>query len=411
MPMKQTTINTLITKHRPTVFVETGTHKGDGVQQALDAGFIHAFSTEVNPQLHTACVERFANDTRVTLHKGDSAAVLSAILAEVHCPALFWLDAHEGRGAPNACPVLQELAVIAKHDIKGHVILVDDVRLFGTPKFNGITLAQVKAAITAIDPAYAFRLEDSAKVGKDILVAELPPKHQNPIKARLLTEEQLHMCNNRIISAEALAMIVLHRIAADESMSIIRMADGERAIIDKAQGLTNDPHGKFLMNDAWLTRYGMLGMDIEKLGEQLLTAGRQADYLAVAISGLVLGNYNVHQYFPKRKFIDQWYHREWASTGRVTEILSAAPVMYCQRDAVTRAGRISNNFNVPPIEACTLNSWRDHDRIRKAVAKTKAKIIILSGGPGAKPLNVELAKKYNKIVIDGGQEAVARWAR
>jgi len=157
-------------------FVETGSWHGDGVWCARHAGFDSVRSIELSPSLFQQCVNRFKDDNRVKLYQGDSGASLGSVIADINEPITFWLDAHysEGDTAKGPCmtPLLQELEAIAKHHVKGHVILIDDHRNFSTDMFGGVTEDQVKAAIRKIDPCYQFEVVGDilvAKVGLDPL--------------------------------------------------------------------------------------------------------------------------------------------------------------------------------------------------------------------------------------------------
>lgn len=155
-------------------FIETGSFLGSGIQMALDAGFPEVFSIELSEHYHQYCKNRFSSLSNVHLEQGDSSYVLPKILAQIDSPATFWLDGHyssgdTAKGETNS-PILAELAAIAKHPIKTHTIMIDDIRLFGTMEFDFIQLKDIVDAISKINPAYQFKFEDGY-VPNDILVA------------------------------------------------------------------------------------------------------------------------------------------------------------------------------------------------------------------------------------------------
>lgn len=159
-------------------FVETGSHRGDGVQAALDAGYEMVFSTDIEPFAYGWCSHRFeGRRDRVGLFLMDSREFLWKILQYgVHGPTTFWLDAHwcggngelEGKDTtqPGDCPLLQELELIVA-DARNNVILIDDVRLFGTELPE---LAQVEELLAR--GRYRSRRADSLDFKDDILIAE-----------------------------------------------------------------------------------------------------------------------------------------------------------------------------------------------------------------------------------------------
>jgi len=158
----------LFKKYPNPVFVETGTHHGAGVQQALNEGFKTVYSIELNAQLFAECYHKFANNNNVNLVFGDSGIVLKDILDNVNVPITFWLDAHNGDAT---AALLQELEIIKNHPIKTHTILIDDLRQWEIKKV-GFNTEILKEKLLEINSAYKFELEQG-HVPNDILVAYL----------------------------------------------------------------------------------------------------------------------------------------------------------------------------------------------------------------------------------------------
>jgi hypothetical protein len=156
------------------VFVETGTNNGDCVALALECGFARVVSLELSEHFYRLAFDRFKDDQRVSILHGDSATMLAGAIRHIKEPITFWLDGHYVPGhaltAPGPCPVLSEILAIGSHAIKTHTILVDDVSCFGTPVLDGITIDDVRQAISAINPAYEFSYEQGKSEG-DVLAA------------------------------------------------------------------------------------------------------------------------------------------------------------------------------------------------------------------------------------------------
>lgn len=119
------------------VFVETGTYRGDSLEMARPF-FDRLLSVEFSPAFFREASARFAGDSAIEIHQGDSADFLkerSESLREQ--PALFWLDAHwcvdEGTaGESSQCPLLSELSAIGGLHPRS-VVLIDDFRFFLSP--------------------------------------------------------------------------------------------------------------------------------------------------------------------------------------------------------------------------------------------------------------------------------------
>ncbi len=114
-------------------FVETGTFTGEMVA-AMRPHFEHVISIEMAPAIYETARRRFAGDPRVQLLLGDSGTMLPDVLRTLDHPALFWLDGHYMGGntarAGVDSPVKAELASLLRHPARGHLILIDDARLF-----------------------------------------------------------------------------------------------------------------------------------------------------------------------------------------------------------------------------------------------------------------------------------------
>ena len=106
----------------PSLFVETGAYKGDGIQTYLECvPFQTIHSIELSPQWVEHCRRRFSGYThRVFIHEGDSASVLPTLDLTSSQPVLFYFDAHYSGGSTagetidNGCPVLRELEYVAQ---------------------------------------------------------------------------------------------------------------------------------------------------------------------------------------------------------------------------------------------------------------------------------------------------------
>lgn len=121
------------------VFIETGTYMGE-TAWALRKRFERVDTIELEPTLAQLARIRFARTANVHVHEGDSAVVLATLLDSLRERALFWLDAHpstDRTASGGLIPLRAELAAIAVHPVRGHVILIDDVRYLGTPGYPG----------------------------------------------------------------------------------------------------------------------------------------------------------------------------------------------------------------------------------------------------------------------------------
>lgn len=143
-------------------FIETGTFTGEMVA-AMRPHFQRLVSIELSPEIHRAAVQRFAGDPGIELLSGDSALMLPRVLERLGDPALFWLDGHfmggvTARGEKDS-PVSAELRALLSHHVRGHVVLIDDARLF-SGRDGYPTISNLVAWIERERPGSDVRIED-----------------------------------------------------------------------------------------------------------------------------------------------------------------------------------------------------------------------------------------------------------
>lgn len=162
---KRSAVASELRRHRLSVFVETGTYRGDTVAHL--AGLVErAISIELDPTLADLARKRFRSRPHVEIRTGDSAIELPGVVASLDQPALFWLDGHFS-GGPTAdsgsSPILDEIEAIMQSPLQ-HVILVDDIRLFdGSDGYPD--LGTLRSAVADLRPDWVFVVdEDIARI-------------------------------------------------------------------------------------------------------------------------------------------------------------------------------------------------------------------------------------------------------
>src|SRR3989344_283835 len=160
--IKQAVVKKYAKKFNHSIFIETGTYKGDMIN-AVKHIFSKIHSIELSPEFFKKAQERFSDVKNVYLYYGDSSTVLREILKEIKSPVLFWLDAHYSKGLTARgkidTPILEELTTILNHQIKTHTILVDDARCFnGTNDYP--PLQEVEEFIKNIAPHYRVEVSN-----------------------------------------------------------------------------------------------------------------------------------------------------------------------------------------------------------------------------------------------------------
>ena len=111
------------------ILFESGTFRGDMVY-AVKNQFKRIITIELSDYYFENAVKLFKNDKHVKIYFGDSGKEIKRIIQSIKKPIIFWLDGHfvgEGtaKGQLNT-PIINELKAILNHQVKSHVILIDD---------------------------------------------------------------------------------------------------------------------------------------------------------------------------------------------------------------------------------------------------------------------------------------------
>lgn len=157
------------------IFVETGSHAGDGIDIAIRSGYSKIISIEIADIYYNHCKNRFRDNPNVILIKGDSEFLLKNIIEEYDIEKLtFWLDGHyshgnTGRGKQDT-PLLYELDTIKNSKRNDHIILIDDMRCWKETDENyKFGEKDILEKLNKINN-YKYAYEDGHII-KDILVA------------------------------------------------------------------------------------------------------------------------------------------------------------------------------------------------------------------------------------------------
>lgn len=134
---KQHTLRQYARDYGLRVLVETGTYQGRMIK-ALENEFDRIYSIELSEDLCEKARALFERAKHVEIIQGDSGVEMGRLVARLDQPALFWLDGHYIPGTDDTArgdrdtPIYQELDHILRSKDKGHVIIIDDARCFGT---------------------------------------------------------------------------------------------------------------------------------------------------------------------------------------------------------------------------------------------------------------------------------------
>lgn len=163
------------------IFIETGSMEGWTFFPALEYGFKMMYGIELDRSFYDFSKNLLKGHDNIQLLLGESPDILQDICPSLTEQATFWLDAHASGpnirgGKYGGCPLVQELAAISLSPIKNHVLMIDDVRLFGSSEWDFLKKQDVIDAIYKINPDYMISYtdgEDDGSFPNDILIARV----------------------------------------------------------------------------------------------------------------------------------------------------------------------------------------------------------------------------------------------
>lgn len=154
-------------------WIETGTFKGS-TTKFLGKFAQEVYSIEPSEKLYKIAKKNTCANHRIKLIFGTSERQLDTTVKKIKTKHLcFWLDGHYSSGmtykGKKDTPIMHELSVIKKNIVNYEqiLVLIDDIRLFGTKNFNHKHYPSKEFLIK-----WANDLKLSWKIEHDIFIAK-----------------------------------------------------------------------------------------------------------------------------------------------------------------------------------------------------------------------------------------------
>lgn len=213
---------------------------------------------------------------------------------------------------------------------------------------------------------------------------------------------------NRYLSAYAFYYIVGDALVSRSPLSVVRMGDGEREILEECRWKCEVGYGSNVVSirdEEWRTRLGFDGITYDEVYRRITEAGNTCSHFAPSVSGLTMPAFELFEYFqPRTQYIDNFFVNIWPTAHKVDLYKAAGNILFIHRsrgaaDAIQKRCKEKLGVRVSYLE---LGNWRQtEDVIQQAIANTDARLVLFAGGPASKYLSPRIAAS-NKVVLDIG---------
>ena len=215
------------------------------------------------------------------------------------------------------------------------------------------------------------------------------------------------------ISASAFFYLVGDALLNGEGLSVVRMADGEKKIIEVTEGFDRLDEPLDVFDKAWREQFGVEGITRREIRSRLAEAAAYSTYLAPSTSGLTMPNYDVYRFAAESgalpPYIDNFYPNVWGIEHKTELFKTAGHVLMIHASRALADGmqiRAKKFFDVK-VTFIEMSHWSQADRVAEEATKSDAKLVLFSGGPANKCIAPRISNS-GKVVLDIGQ-AMPYW--
>jgi hypothetical protein len=226
---------------------------------------------------------------------------------------------------------------------------------------------------------------------------------------RTLTPEERDLCR-RVMSAEALYGVVVDALLRRDSLSVIRVSDGEKAALDYCEGrVTSEP--MLCCDEGFRARFGVQGMDCRTCVDRIYSAAEECSHFAPCLGFHDL-RYALLPYFRHPIYYSEGpvlcselYQYQWSLRMRIALTRAAHRVVVINRDPAVAANisimRYPNlaTYHVP------LTNWDGAEQAMEAAIYHKPDLVLMSAALGSKFIGPKISRACSAVVLDIGQAA------
>jgi hypothetical protein len=223
-----------------------------------------------------------------------------------------------------------------------------------------------------------------------------------------LSPEDIKRCLNTV-SSNTFYMMVANAILSKESLSVVRMGDGEKSLMDKCEGILPAPTDRDIEDGNWMETLGCSGITDEALYSRLQNAANECTWFAPSISGIGRKEYNLYKRFaPRDRYIDNFWCNAWTDEMKINLYKAAMHILFIHRNPLSFAA-LKVRAKKIGVEASyiQLDNWRESEDVIDQASKIDAPLVLFSAGPASKYIGHRISVGGNipKVALDLGNSS------
>ena len=228
----------------------------------------------------------------------------------------------------------------------------------------------------------------------------------------LLTPKRFNIAHNTI-SYNTFFLIVRQHLVNKQPMSHVRMADGEKIMINhylenKGDLLIHDVFKSW--EEGWAVRMGYVGCTVNQAYNILMEAEKLTTYFAPSQVGLLVTNhlestFDLYDHFPPRdKYVDHFFIND-IKKEQIKELYKIAKkITIIHANPWLGEYFKSNNTSEYEFEYVHLSNWDQVDSVVETVSNSDSNLVLVCG---SKIVGPKIAQS-NKVCLDIGN-TIDRW--
>jgi len=223
----------------------------------------------------------------------------------------------------------------------------------------------------------------------------------------LLSQSQVYRCMDTI-STSTFYMMVANAVLRREPLSIVRMGDGEKLLMDYLEGLPASTRD--VEDDDWMGRLGCLGIDKCDLHDRIKLAANECTWFAPSISGIIREDFELYNRFRSRpRYVDNFWCNAWTEEMKINLYKAAGHILFIHRNPNSYAALADRAHELLGVKTSyiQMDNWRQSEDVIAQAYEVDAPLVLFSAGPASKYIGHRIATRgrISKVSLDLGNSS------